>query len=55
MRCLPFIPRRARIRKPWKKTTRNVRSEKFQFQEKEQNRNFGYEIVISVKHLKFIL
>ena len=32
-----------------------VRPEKFQFLEKEQNRNFGYEIVISVKNPKFIL
>ena len=29
--------------------------EKFQFLEKEQNRNFGYKIVISVKNSKFIL
>ena len=27
-----------------------VRPEKFQFLEKGQNRNFGYEIVISVKN-----
>ena len=27
-----------------------VRPEKFQFMEKWQNRNFGYEIVISVKN-----
>ena len=32
-----------------------VRPEKFQFLEKEQNRNFGYEIVISVKNPEFIL
>ena len=32
-----------------------VRPEKFQFLEKWQNRNFGYEIVISVKNPKFIL
>ena len=29
--------------------------EKFQFLEKGQNSNFGYEIVISVKNVKFIL
>ena len=28
----------------------HVRPEKFQFLEKGQNRNFGYEIVISVKN-----
>ena len=33
----------------------DVRPEKFQFLEKGQNRNFGYEIVISVKNPKFIL
>ena len=33
----------------------SVRLEKFKFQEKGQNRNFGYEIVISVKNPKFIL
>ena len=32
-----------------------VRPEKFQFLEKGQNRNFGYEIVISVKNPEFIL
>ena len=32
-----------------------VRPEKFQFLEKGQNRNFAYEIVISVKNSKFIL
>ena len=32
-----------------------VRPEKFQYLEKGQNRNFGYEIVISVKNSKFIL
>ena len=32
-----------------------VRPEKFQFLEKWQNRNFGYEIVISVKNPNFIL
>ena len=32
-----------------------VRTEKFQFLEKEQNRNFGYKIVISVKNPEFIL
>ena len=33
-----------------------VRPEKFQFLEKGQNHNFGYEIVISVKkNPKFIL
>ena len=32
-----------------------VRPEKFQFLEKEQNRIFGYKIVISVKNPKFIL
>ena len=32
-----------------------VRPEKFQFMEKGQNCNFGYEIVISVKNMKFIL
>ena len=31
------------------------RPEKFQFLEKEQNRNFDYKIVISVKNPKFIL
>ena len=31
------------------------RPEKFQFLEKWQNRNFGYEIVILIKNLKFIL
>ena len=31
------------------------KTEKFQFLEKGQNRNFGYKIVISVKYLKFIL
>ena len=30
------------------------RPEKFQFLEKEQNRNFGYKIVISVKNPEFI-
>ena len=35
--------------------TKSVRPEKFQFREKWQNLNFGYEIVISVKNLKFIL
>ena len=35
--------------------TVTVRPEKFQFLEKGQNRNFGYEIVISVKNPKFIL
>ena len=34
---------------------RDVRPEKFQFLEKGQNRNFGYQIVISVKNLEFIL
>ena len=29
---------------------KNVRPEKFQFMEKGQNRNFDYEIVISVKN-----
>ena len=33
----------------------HVRPEKFQFLEKWQNRNFGYEIVILVKNPKFIL
>ena len=33
----------------------NVRPEKFQFLEKGQNRNFDYEIVISVKNPEFIL
>ena len=33
----------------------SVRPEKFQFLEKGPNRNFGYEIVISVKNSKFIL
>ena len=33
----------------------SVRPEKFQFMEKEQNRNFGYKIVISAKNPKFIL
>ena len=33
----------------------SVRPEKFQFLEKWQNRNFDYEIVISVKNPKFIL
>ena len=33
----------------------DVRPEKFLFLEKEQNRNFGYKIVISVKNPKFIL
>ena len=32
-----------------------VRLEKFQFLEKGQNRNFGYEIIISVKNPEFIL
>ena len=32
-----------------------VRPEKFQFLEKGQNRNFDYEIGISVKNLKFNL
>ena len=32
-----------------------VRPEKFQFLEKGQNRNFDYEIVISVKSPEFIL
>ena len=32
-----------------------IRLEKFQFLEKGQNRNFGYEIVISVKNPEFIL
>ena len=32
-----------------------VRPEDFQFLEKGQNSNFGYEIVISVKNPKFIL
>ena len=32
-----------------------VRPEKFQFLEKRQNRNFGYEIIISVKNPEFIL
>ena len=35
--------------------TLGVRTEKFKFLEKWQNRNFGYKIVISVKNLKFIL
>ena len=33
----------------------NVRPETFQFLEKEQNSNFDYKIVISVKNSKFIL
>ena len=32
-----------------------VRPEKCQFLEKGKNRNFGYEIVISVKNPEFIL
>ena len=35
--------------------TKFVRPEKFQFMEKWQNRNFGYEIIISVKNTKCIL
>ena len=35
--------------------TLGVRTEKFKFLKKWQNRNFGYKIVISVKNLKFIL
>ena len=35
--------------------TNDVRPEKFQFLEKGQNRNFGYEIVNLVKSPKFIL
>ena len=35
--------------------TTAVRPEKFQFLEKGQNRNFGYEIVILVKNQEFIL
>ena len=33
----------------------SVRSKKFQFLKKWQNRNFGYKIIISVKNPKFIL
>ena len=33
----------------------HVRPEKFQFLEKWQNRNFDYEIVISVKNPEFFL
>ena len=32
----------------------NIRPEKFQFMEKGQNHNFGYEIVISVKNPKLV-
>ena len=32
----------------------DVRSEKFQFLEKRQNRNFDYKIVISVKKIRHL-
>ena len=49
------LPRMASIISCWLFSPRiYVRPEKFQFMEKGQNRNFGYEIVISVKNTKFI-